>query len=739
MVLLLKSNLFTFYFTEKLRRKSKTGPSFMKKFPDDIQMAEILTDGDPNILLSTKFNPQEKPDISGLFGEKKILKKKRPADGIDKKFIQDNKKLIVTHPRFLRENDHEIRIRKQPVNQVSTSNNYSQNGTYSCHLCNFSASRVNVIICHLKSHRLSKNSSVVQSVKVKVNSLPIKSKIKKREDLLLGEKNMKKLNSKQKKTNNSVLIQDNLSREIENPIKKNSDAELREKLLADWNEDSDDNEDLDFKKSFNEDLVETLINSNCEFKVKEEPVKISESNLDTTDFLLESDKILAETNSIARFSDLDISSVQSSDKLKLPKNESDNLIKKNSQILQKSYKTNANEARLSCFDFNEDDVQEPNISTNKKIPRNVRSKNISFKNDDNFNAAEKIERKIFIENNKILQVCTLDHKNTELSGSDSLNLDEPYLSLKSNKGRSCESPNNSFAKLINKQPDTLEKSFTNEASASFKIAEYFESEEKTDEFSVTNLEKSQITKKVQNVSLAENVKKVSVRNDSNNVAKEIFICEKYDKQDDDINLNLFPKDLECEKIQTNLRNSLSISPVQPDTLIDSLFYEESFSQDSQKKKKTVSSDSNLCNNPRKRQSELEDDKSITKELNDPNDDILQILNHSKIINQSSVKNFPDYDSEYCHTIKKQKVDSESKPSFVLQSLDLLESDESFKDIKLSEKISDLSEKVNKEHENLKNDSTISSTNSAEIIDSKTVNNLVDCRLENSSNQSKYIF
>ena len=47
----------------------------MDKFPGEVEMAEKLTGGDPDILNQEKFCPEEKPDISALFGEKKIPKK----------------------------------------------------------------------------------------------------------------------------------------------------------------------------------------------------------------------------------------------------------------------------------------------------------------------------------------------------------------------------------------------------------------------------------------------------------------------------------------------------------------------------------------------------------------------------------------------------------------------------------------------------------------------------------------
>ncbi|CAK9810058.1 hypothetical protein ANTQUA_LOCUS6283, partial [Anthophora quadrimaculata] len=124
----------------------------MDKFPGDVEMAEKLTGGDPDILSHDKFCPEEKPNISALFGDKKINKKKREREEGHRK--SDGIEVVrkITHPRFLKESDHEVRIRQQPSSLPSTPNN-TGSPVYPCHLCSFTSSRVNVIICHIKSHR----------------------------------------------------------------------------------------------------------------------------------------------------------------------------------------------------------------------------------------------------------------------------------------------------------------------------------------------------------------------------------------------------------------------------------------------------------------------------------------------------------------------------------------------------------------------------------------------------------
>lgn len=94
----------------------------MDKFPGDVEMAEKLTGGDPDILSHDRFCPEEKPNISALFGDKKIPKKKRERDESHRKSDSIEVVRKITHPRFLKESDHEVRIRQQPSSLSSTPN-----------------------------------------------------------------------------------------------------------------------------------------------------------------------------------------------------------------------------------------------------------------------------------------------------------------------------------------------------------------------------------------------------------------------------------------------------------------------------------------------------------------------------------------------------------------------------------------------------------------------------------------
>jgi len=158
----------------------------MNKFPEDVAIAERLTGGDPDILRNDTFAPVERPDYSNIFGndkksgspEKKSklvghqgkdqvswkVKQLSPSSNVHRGHPASPSLPVlqrprqITHPRFVSEvkddSDHVVRIRHQPV---STPSRDDQSGVpspqYKCHLCDFTSSRLNVIVLHNKFHR----------------------------------------------------------------------------------------------------------------------------------------------------------------------------------------------------------------------------------------------------------------------------------------------------------------------------------------------------------------------------------------------------------------------------------------------------------------------------------------------------------------------------------------------------------------------------------------------------------
>jgi hypothetical protein len=353
----------------------------MNKFPEDVKTAEILTNGDPYILLNKKFNPKEKPDISGLFGEKKIIKKKRNRDDYVKKV--DDIRQRVTHPRFIQESDHEVRIRQQPKTSPLTPNSYSSIGIYPCHVCGFTTTRVNVIICHLKNHRINNEMERTIRSKTKLN-MQLKQKHANLDSP--KRKYIRKLVSCKIKNDNTMeSVKRKYCKQTEKPIKKKkSDPELREKLLADWNVDTDEDEPLYFEKSL----------SNCSVNLSDKKLSYLENTDETNVLKFESDKNKSDSIMLLRASNKLLKETDSFTDLSILEKEKDsfdkinpeqNNMKKSPQnvanIIENSFLTDDKKSKLSCFDFDEDDVPEPSISSVRKIPRSLGSKNLSIKKE----------------------------------------------------------------------------------------------------------------------------------------------------------------------------------------------------------------------------------------------------------------------------------------------------------------------------------------------------------------------
>lgn len=178
--------MFKFCFADIYRTRCREGSAVMNKFPEDVAIAERLTGGDPDILRNDTFAPVERPDYSNIFGsdkksgspEKKSklvghqgkdqvswkVKQLSPSANVHRgqpaspslPVLQRPRQ--ITHPRFVSEvkddSDHVVRIRHQPV---STPSRDDQSGIpspqYKCHLCDFTSSRLNVIVLHNKFHR----------------------------------------------------------------------------------------------------------------------------------------------------------------------------------------------------------------------------------------------------------------------------------------------------------------------------------------------------------------------------------------------------------------------------------------------------------------------------------------------------------------------------------------------------------------------------------------------------------
>ncbi|EEZ97549.2 titin [Tribolium castaneum] len=226
----------------------------MEKFPGDVSLAEIRTDGNPNILSDPIFAPQKKSNIiAEVFGSP--APKKTPKDGRGRSKNSSKKpKVNITHRRFLGLDDYESHIRVQfPGKDVENSSgdeeivklNAEPEKTFNCSSCSFQTNRIDVMLFHVQCHI----KGIASPGPVKKKTAPKKKK----------SKIIKHITSDDDHTNSSSAFLDTDTDEEEeekpkpkrrrrtvSPKKKPKRKEeptvdIRTDLLAEWS-DSEENE-----------------------------------------------------------------------------------------------------------------------------------------------------------------------------------------------------------------------------------------------------------------------------------------------------------------------------------------------------------------------------------------------------------------------------------------------------------------------------------------------------------------
>jgi len=412
----------------------------MDKFPGDVEMAERLTEGDPDILTQEKFCPEEKPDISALFGEKRIPKRKRDREDGHRRSDGAEVMKKITHPRFIRESDHEVRIRQQPSSLPSTPTSIGS-PVYRCHVCSFTSTRVNVIICHQKSHRSggtvipSKIKTYSQShSRISDTSTPKRKYVRKEKSQSSKKKNESGLELGKRK---------HFKQNEKFNKKKKTDPELREKLLADWDDGSDEEMNVDVNNSLNRDLSPSMkdqldLDDSKEYKEENTEENIVENN----EIMVETEKLLKETEELSSIQILrdSLDNLHASKNVRLSnfdkKSESENFEKDiktdtSNESFNKSQKKDTSgsdtemknvsdkddkKSRLSCFDFDEDDLSEPSIPPVRKIPRVFGEKSLSLKKEiiKEFEMSQALKNEIKKEVEISSKIC----KNMELKADE---------------------------------------------------------------------------------------------------------------------------------------------------------------------------------------------------------------------------------------------------------------------------------------------------------------------------------
>jgi hypothetical protein len=205
----------------KSRAKSKEGATtgWFAKFPQDVIRSEKMTGGDVKILEKDPYVEQtiERTNYKEIFvNPDEVAKKtsgsaKRKASSTPTTSNNSAKKKVkeagtkevstpprpISHPRFKPGGkQHQVRIMQQPstpyhldlqMKQEKTA--ASSPGAYTCHICGFAASRLNVFILHNKSHRYNYNYIPSPNATLRVFMEKVRTKIAKKIVFLISKKN----------------------------------------------------------------------------------------------------------------------------------------------------------------------------------------------------------------------------------------------------------------------------------------------------------------------------------------------------------------------------------------------------------------------------------------------------------------------------------------------------------------------------------------------------------------------
>ncbi|CAK9825203.1 hypothetical protein ANTRET_LOCUS3260 [Anthophora retusa] len=484
---------------DKYRSRSRDGSKYMDKFPGDVEMAEKLTGGDPDILSHDKFCPEEKPNISALFGDKKINKKKREREEGHRK--SDGIEVVrkITHPRFLKESDHEVRIRQQPSSLPSTPNN-TGSPVYPCHLCSFTSSRVNVIICHIKSHR--SGISPVSKSKVKTYSqyrsrypevdTPKRKYVRKEK----SQSNKSRSNSESGKRKPAKQSEKAAKK------KKTSDPKIRDTILADWEDESDEELSLNQSKTDLTPMNSSPTKDQFDFEKSEEVKEKNNTITDTNEIIVETEKLLKETEKLTTINITDDSlsdSTTTSQNFKSNLFDKESETEKNDRMLDVESNGSLNKSRteketfnidgegkfntsdkddkkslLSCFDFHE---EEPSIPPVRKKARAFHQKKEIIKEFE-MSQALKTEQEKETEdedNNTSPKKCETLRTQSPLDDQD-LEKSEKAEKVADDKKTNTEVEHKKEEAESKKVSENKQKSSTSTCETELEIVEIFEVE-----------------------------------------------------------------------------------------------------------------------------------------------------------------------------------------------------------------------------------------------------------------------
>jgi len=257
------------------RRKAKEGATggWFAKFPKDVVHCEKLTKGNINILEEEPFveKKEKKIDYSLIFGDpeeislkkeeliqKSSTRKGRSSDDKESPNEVSTTPKKITHPRFIGRSDHTVRILAQPSTPYHIDTNTKTPSTpmppkYNCHICDFAATRLNVIVLHNKSHSAPNRTNLGNYERPKISKAP-----RVPADLKTVGIAKKRSRVSSPKSNSEIVAKRPRLNKRQKEEKKEMVKEREEKkqaIFGDWSEDENEEEEEKVK------LKETIENA----------------------------------------------------------------------------------------------------------------------------------------------------------------------------------------------------------------------------------------------------------------------------------------------------------------------------------------------------------------------------------------------------------------------------------------------------------------------------------------------
>lgn len=135
-------NLVLFFYSLQIDGY-RANKKFLDTFPADVETAEKRTNGDPDIINSYQDEPKRKSNTwNDLFVDPNKLKKKATKETAGQSFQA-------------RKTDHEVKIMEQKKSPCTPG----ASNSYTCSVCSFVTTRLNVLILHNKTHKNDQQAS----------------------------------------------------------------------------------------------------------------------------------------------------------------------------------------------------------------------------------------------------------------------------------------------------------------------------------------------------------------------------------------------------------------------------------------------------------------------------------------------------------------------------------------------------------------------------------------------------